>query len=1037
MPRSLLSIRIAGSLLLAVLLVGPARALQESPEEQSQYIAGLCERGLFDVAAGEAEAFLRDHPRHGQADLVRYRLASALFELERFAPAQAQYLRLMRLEDFEFAPEVNFRLGQCQLHAGENKDAARTFRRVTRMNKPYLVLPATFFLGETQLAAGDFAAATQSYGAVLAQPEAGEYARDADYGLVWCAFRLGDSDLAVRRASEFLRQRPGDPATDELRFLLGEAHLARGRSAEALAAYGAVGAGEYAVPALRGAAFARSAAGDHKGAARAFESLSKQTSGGERAGELAGEAHLHAGIEWLHAGEPQRAAPHLRSPAAGNGAEVNYWRAELELELDQPEAALSALDAALGQRPDEELAGRLHALRGDTLSSLGRADEAVTSYRRSGSQYATYAAAVEALNDGRAPQATRLAQGALREQPEGEYASELQLVLGEALLAQGEHASAEAAFRRVLAERPPSKDAPRARLRLGWCRFLQADPEGAATLFERTLSEAPDGPLAEEASYMLGRSREAAGEQGAAVRTWRQYLQRFRAGAHRSQVLEGLARLDTEHGARWVDALLAEGASEGARGGVAAGPAGAQALLELAEREAAAGRTQDAVQRYAEYLQRFPAAEGAARARYGHAWGLYELGQAAEAAAGLSAVAADASAAAETRRSAAELAVWAWADAGDTERALAAYRIYAEVAPSAERLWAAAQVVRKVLAEGGRQRDAGRVIEDFLGRVRTPDLALEALIESAWWALDVGGVDAAEASVRSGVRIAQRAELKRPRLGEACFFVAEQRFEAGAVESARELYTLAYQWGAEDVQPQALYKLGFAELSAERWTAASAAFGALVESYPQHTLHGEALFLLGESEFRAERFEPAASALQRVVREHPRHDVVPKALFRLGLSLGHLERWSECAEALGQLNQQAPEFDNGAEAELWRGRALAALGNRRGARAAFERVLARDKGVLSARAHVALGQGEFAAGDFDAALSQFLRVVVLYEEGDEVAEALLYSGRCLEELGHTERAAEQYRQLLQKHEGSRFARSARARLTDLGREEQR
>ena len=145
MPRSLLSNRIAGSVLLAVLLVGPARALQESPQEQSQYIAGLCERGLFDVAAEEAETFLRNHPRHAQANLVRYRFASALFELERFAPAQAQYRKLSRIEDFEFAPEVSFRLGQCQLQAGENKEAARTFRRqMERMFGPWYARQVEF-----------------------------------------------------------------------------------------------------------------------------------------------------------------------------------------------------------------------------------------------------------------------------------------------------------------------------------------------------------------------------------------------------------------------------------------------------------------------------------------------------------------------------------------------------------------------------------------------------------------------------------------------------------------------------------------------------------------------------------------------------------------------------------------------------------------------------------------------------------------------------------------------------------------------------
>ena len=538
---------------------------------------------------------------------------------------------------------------------------------------------------------------------------------------------------------------------------------------------------------------------------------------------------------------------------------------------------------------------------------------------------------------------------------------------------------------------------------------------------------------------MLGRSQEAAGDVPAAIRTWSEHVRRFPEGAHRTEVLEGLARLDTQRSARWVDTLLAQPGAPGTRTGTRTGPgsgasgeAGARALLGLAERAAAAGETETAVQRYGEFLERFPTHGAASRARYGRAWGLYELGRPAQAAAGLTEVAADRAAEESTRLSALELSIWAWSEAGDPDRAFEAYRSFARVAPDDARLWAAAQVVRKALADADRSADAGRVIEDFLGRVQTPEPALEALIESTWWALDAGGVEAAEAAARGGVKIALRSKLESPRLGEACFFVAERRFEQSELVAAGELYTLATTWGDTEVRPRAFYKLGFCELGRERWREATEAFRALTEAYPRHELYGEALFLAGESEFRAERFAGAEELLARLVREQPKHEVVPKALFRRGVALGRLERWRECAEVLGQLNRRAPGFAHGAEAELWRGRALASLGDRRGARAAFERVIALDEGVLSARARLGLGHGEFDAGEFDAALSQFLRVVVLYASGEEVAEALLFSGRCLEELGNQERAREQYRQVLEEHPESASARGARERLAGLG-----
>ena len=87
-----------------------------------------------------------------------------------------------------------------------------------------------------------------------------------------------------------------------------------------------------------------------------------------------------------------------------------------------------------------------------------------------------------------------------------------------------------------------------------------------------------------------------------------------------------------------------------------------------------------------------------------------------------------------------------------------------------------------------------------------------------------------------------------------------------------------------------------------------------------------------------------------------------------------------------------PEFENAVEAELWRGRALAARKKTRGARQAFERVIALDRGVLAARARLGLGHMSRDEGDLDEALSQYLKVAFLYAHEAEVSEALYHAG---------------------------------------------
>ena len=198
-------------------------------------------------------------------------------------------------------------------------------------------------------------------------------------------------------------------------------------------------------------------------------------------------------------------------------------------------------------------------------------------------------------------------------------------------------------------------------------------------------------------------------------------------------------------------------------------------------------------------------------------------------------------------------------------------------------------------------------------------------------------------------------------------------------------------------------------------TEAAAAFERLVQGFGGHDLAGESLFLQGESLYRAEQFAAAVAPLQRLTTERPEHASVPKALFRLGLAQGRLERWKECDAALTERLRRAPDFELGAEADLWRGRALAAQGNRRGARAAFDRVVARDKTVLAARARIGIGQLALEAGEAEDALAEFLKVALLFADPEEVAHALYLAGTALEAMGDVDRARAQYRELIEEH----------------------
>ncbi|MCB9916591.1 MAG: tetratricopeptide repeat protein [Planctomycetes bacterium] len=195
------------SLFLAlVLCVAP----QDGAEEQYRFLAGLYERGLYDRAAREARDFLAQHPRDARADLVRYRLAGALFELERVAEALPEYEALTRVADFEYADEAWLRVGEARLRLGAPREAREAFARALGGRQPYLYPAARFLLGEAELALERWAAARQAYTATLADESArASTTARTRRGLAWCALREDDAEAAARHATRALsRRRP-------------------------------------------------------------------------------------------------------------------------------------------------------------------------------------------------------------------------------------------------------------------------------------------------------------------------------------------------------------------------------------------------------------------------------------------------------------------------------------------------------------------------------------------------------------------------------------------------------------------------------------------------------------------------------------------------------------------------------------------------------------------------------------------------------------------------------------------------------------
>lgn len=999
-------------------------SVADAGDEQSALIAGLAKRGLYDLVVKEGKDFLQRFKNHGRVNAVRYRLAGAYFELGEFKEALAEYQILDKAPGFEQAPEVKFRMGQCALELGENKRAAASLRAVEASSSDYLKTPATYLLAEALFKDGQFAPAGEAYGRVLQRTDksAAEYARDARYGRTWSAWKGKNYDGTVAAAQDFITKHKDDAQAGEVAFLAGEAHQEAKRPQDAIAWYERVGAGEYQQAAMRGAAFAEVTKGDPAAAAVRFERYLDAFPTGEFVEEVA----LQRGVQLVRAEKFAEAALALSNSPTVIDAQSRYWLAVAEAGRESFEAALAAAQDGLKRQPDEALAVQLRIAAGDALFELGRAQEAAALYEQSGSAYALHAAAVARLNAGDAVEAERLARtlltGTARE-PGTEFRLEALLTRAEALFRLERYGEAEPLLRMLLDEskRGTASDptlVARAKSRLGWCYWYAGSTDAAKGIF----AEASKDPVLTEAErsealFMVGRAALKEGDEQGAMQAFSTYAAAAgQGGAFADEVLLRLARLTPgAPGAALYERLLSEHP-----GSTLAAPA----LSELAERYVNLGDSAKGAASYAQLVERFPNDALAKNARYGLGWARYQDGDYSGASGPLWDVARDNDAPEELRNASLELLVWAYAKSKNAPDALAAFRAYAARSTDETRLLSTARLVDGALAEAKDIEGRKGLWESLATQLKGAQSIASARIEQGFVALDAG-----DAELAAQQAIAARQVLPNsPDVAELMFFVGESYYDAGDDARATPLYSAASEYAVPEVAERALYKGGFSALRSEDNAAAAKSFEALVERFPKGVLAPESMFLAGESLYREGKFEGSAVWLRRMVKEHPTHGSSSKALFRLGLAEGELEKWGASADALSTLVSRYPDFPSLTEAELWRGRALSRRGDRRAARQSLARVIEADEGVLAAQARIEAGRILEDENDLEGALSEYLKVAVLYGHAEECAESLVRAGDVLKRSGSEDRAKERYEEVLKDYPDTEYAKVAKERL---------
>jgi TolA-binding protein len=1033
---------------LALCVLGVAFApAQESPDPAlRQYLAanGFLNRGLYEMAASEYEAFLKSHPRHEKADIAGYGLVVCRFRLGEHKDALPLLAGLQNAQAFPFAAEVLAMSGQAQLALGQPQEAAQSFARLLRSNGDHaLADDAAGLLVEAFYAGGEYQSAIEVAGAFAQRwPESALRERAWFFG--GCAHcGLGDWEEGAKLFTRLLEANAESEFAEQAMYMLAQSCDERNLLDQAARWYRRLlerNTGENLPDAMLALAGIAHQQGDLDEAEALLDRFDKTHA--DHA--IAPDAAFLRGRVAFDRGQYREAAAIFAALAENSSlaAQVAYWLPKSELRDGKFDDAAERLSKAIDVHADSKL---LPEMRYDLAVALLRsgkdeaAAEALAAFRQHHAKHRLAADALHLL----AGVAHRLARyddsqkhcrALLERYPEHAQVEAATFLLAENDYLRGRLAEALLAYRAFVQAYPEASSADQARFRMGMTLYQLEKYDEALETLQPIAEQAGNEPVYRPSLLAVGDICFLRGE-------WKQ----------------------AEH---WLQAYLSGGDDVAAA---------SDALLKLGLTMQRQQRFADALAVYDHLLATFPADAAVKQAMFERGQSLVALkreGEAAEAFESILATAEHSRFAPFARNHLAALAL----GGGDYEQAADLFGRVVAATDDAD-VSAEARMQRgQALLAGGRYEQAERAFKDFFNHhtrhARAPLAAAQlglaiARQDRAKDALPVlRGViddDAVDASTRASVlqelawclKKLDQPELAAEALGEliqmaptepvqqarALFELAEMRADDGHYDEA---ITLLERVVAADNHETALprelraaagYRLGVCLFREEQFERAAATLEDFLKANETPALVASARFFAGEALLKIGRPAAAAKHLGRVVEDFADSDVFAPALLRLGECHAALQEWVPAEQVFTRYLQRFGDSDLAYQARFSVGWSRENQQRWDEAIAAYREVVEHHDGPTAARAQFQIGECLFAKKQLDEAVRELLRVEILYAYPEWSAAALYEAGRCFEQLGKPIEARRQFKACQEKYGGTKWAELSQARLaavTDTG-----
>ncbi len=1005
----------------------------ETPELQS-YLAGngFLNRGLNDLAAAEYRKFLKAQPQHPKALTARYGLGVALTRQGKFDEAATELTPVVAAQDFEFAAEAGYLLGQCELSRKQPEPAAAAFLRVARgwpkhdladdaqsgavealyqagaldraldaareMTERFADSPlrprVEYFAAAAEAAQQKYEPAVQRLQSLLKSGPGDELAAPAMLLLAQCAQNAGKLDDAARAYRQLLKNDDAHVALDA-RFGLGGVLLQRGEFAPAAEEFERV-LTRTPEPRLLPAKLARGRAALELGDAKTADALLHEV---ESAGpDLADEAAY-----WL-AKLDSRGKRYVDAVARLSTALKNFPKSRLlaEMTYDLGVACYQAKEFAKAAEALQTFLAKFEssALAPDALHLLAASHFELKAYADCRADVARFtksypdharASAVAVLGiecefaEQHDDAGIKLCRAFLDRYPEDEQTGAVKYRLGMALSKTGK--AEEAA--KLLAEVGGDARFKGAQAALGDMAFDRGEWAGAEATLLAALQRDPQAADVDVTLLRLGVAQERQKKYEAALLTFGKLIEGFPRSTQLTQALfeRGQCQLalgKTEAAADLFQQVLARDGDS---------PIAALALTHLGNLAMQRGAYDAALRHFDALLARKPDADVSGEALF--------------------------------QRGAALMALKRFADAQKSFESLT--RDY----PNHERAAEASARGAICLARQDRFADAAAALErverENAARL-DPKLLAAARYEHAWCLRKLDKSTDAAAILRELAAGPDSPETRHAAVELAEIHIAAKEYPQATALLKRVLES---KDTAAEVREAAGYRIAVCEYEQARYAEAATAFDQFLEAFPQSTSAVSAAFFAGDSHARAGNPRRAAERMATVLQNaKPTDAIYAPALLRCGEAFAAMQTWAKSEQAFADFLERFGDSEQWYQAQFGVGQAREALGRFEEAMAAYRKVVEKHKGPTAARAQFQIGECLFAMNRHDEAARELLKVDILFAY-PEWAGALFEAGRCFEKLGKPAEARAQYQRVVEKYAETKWSQLSRERLSAI------